>query len=90
MTTRHDPNAIYGRSEGGSDMATDTYSTSAPAAVTGSRVRTLAWTVPAQGIRMPFPAPQLGSIGVVCQDMAAAATNAAKGATGNKAFEDPV
>jgi hypothetical protein len=90
LMTHHDLTANYGRSEGGSDMATDFNSTSALAVVTGSRVRTSMWAVPAHGIRMPFPAPQLGSIVGLTTVAYTATANAAKGATGNKAFEDPV
>jgi hypothetical protein len=90
LTTCHDLTATYGRSEGGSDMDTNFHSTSAPAVVTSSRVRTLTWAVPVQGIRMPFPAPRLGSIAGLMNVEYTATANAAKGATGNEAFEDPV
>jgi hypothetical protein len=82
-------------------VETKTCSTLAPTAagfaahsVVASRTLSSTWAVPVQGIRMPNPASQLGSIAGTTADYSAAA-NAAKGATrkaamGGEAFEDPL
>jgi hypothetical protein len=58
-------------------------------------VRVSAWAAPVQGIRMPVPATQLGSLAGMSFASISATANAAKSAyrkdaTGDEAFEDPL
>jgi hypothetical protein len=70
-------------------VTTDSHSTLVTAAACQSRVKVSMWAAPAQRMRVPFEAQQLGSITRMTTASAAAA-NAANGATGDPAFEDPV
>jgi len=76
------------------EVNTEMYSTSAPHSVVRTRAQVATWAVPVQGIRLPFPASQLGVNVVGTSSMFVTTANAAKGATndpkGDDAFEDPV
>jgi hypothetical protein len=73
---------------------TEMYSTSAPHSALRTRAQVATWAVPDQGIRLPFPASQLGMNVLRTSAMSVMTANAAKGATndakGDDAFEDPV
>jgi hypothetical protein len=88
MTCRHDLPGTNAAKEVAT-LSTDIYSTPATAAACQSQVKVSMWAAPAQRTRMPFEAQHLGSITRVSTASTAVA-NAANGATGDPAFEDPV
>jgi hypothetical protein len=75
-------------------LNTEMYSTSAPLTALRTRAQVATWAVPDQGIRLPFPASQLGVTVIRTSAMSVSTANAGNGATndakGDEAFEDPV
>lgn len=89
VTCRHD---LTGRIDAAKEVAsvnTDIYSTPVAAAACPSRAKVSMWAAPAPRMRVPFEARHLGSI-TLAPTAGMAIANAANGATGDPAFEDPV